>query len=226
MSDLKTADAKRWEAARLIRRAEAVAVAKSLIASKARYATVALKTGVPWFFIACVHERESGQNFATQLGQGDPLDKPSVHVPKGRGPFATWEEGAVDALVNCSPYTSRNSDWSIGGILAQFEKYNGMGYYNRNLPSPYVWSGTDQYATGKFVADGIYSATAVDRQLGCAALLIAMMALDRTISVGTPPVILSPVPNPLPPDVPPVEPKPVSAWAAFFAAILSLFKRK
>jgi hypothetical protein len=58
---------------------------------------------------------------------------------------------------------------------------------------------------------------------------MAMMALDRTISFdGKMPniIILPTTPKPLPPDVPPVQPKPISGWAAFFAAIFSLFKRK
>ena len=227
MNDLKSANAKRWEAARLIRRAEAVAVAKSLIAAKQRYLTVALKTGVPWFVIACIHERESAQNWNSQLAQGDPLNQPSVHVPRGMGPYPSWEAGAIDALMNCKPYIGHNRDWSIVGMLEQLELYNGLGYFNRGLPSPYVWAGTDQYASGKFVADGVFSGTAVDKQLGCAALLIAMMALDRTIFVGTPPIILSPVPDPLPPDVPKMgTPKPASGWSAFFAAIIAIFKRK
>ncbi len=140
-------------------------------AAKARYQAVEKTTGVPWWFIAVVHEREASQNWNTQLGQGDPLNKKSTHVPKGRGPFSTWEEGAVDALVNCAPYAAKNKDWSPGGALTMLEKYNGLGYFNRGLPSPYVWAGTDQYVKGKFVADGVFDPNAVDKQLGCAGLL-------------------------------------------------------
>ena len=225
MVSLKTANAERWAKARLIRRAEAVAVAKSLIAAKSRYQAVQIQTGVPWYFIACVHEREASQNWNTQLGQGDPLNKPSVHVPKGRGPFPTWEQGAIDALVKCQPYAASNRDWSVGGLLAKLEEYNGLGYAARGLPSPYIWSGTDQYQSGKYVADGDYDPNKVDSQLGCAALLIALMALDKSIYLGVPNIIILPTP-PLPPDVPPVEPRPISLWASILSAILSLFKRK
>ena len=79
------------------------------------------------------------------LAQGDPWNRVSVHVPAGRGPFKSWEDAAVDALVNCSPYAARNKDWSIGGTLTMLEQYNGLGYAARGRPSPYVWSGTDQY---------------------------------------------------------------------------------
>jgi len=33
-------------------------------------------------------------------------------------------------------------------------------------PSPYVWSGTDQYNRGKYIADGHYDPHAIDKQLG------------------------------------------------------------
>lgn len=39
-----------------------------------------------------------------------------------------------------------------------------------------------------------------------------------------PPIVI--LPNPKPIDVPPVQPNPVSGWAAFFAALVSFFKPK
>lgn len=153
-------------------------------AAKARYQAVEKTTGVPWWFIAVVHEREASQNWNTQLGQGDPLNKKSTHVPKGRGPFNTWEEGAVDALVNCAPFASKNTDWTPGGALTMLEKYNGLGYFNRGLPSPYVWAGTDQYVKGKFVADGVFDPNAVDQQLGCAGLMKFMGIYGKQGSGG------------------------------------------
>lgn len=166
-------------------------VSNRLIASdaKARYQAVEKTTGVPWWFIAVVHEREASQNWNTQLGQGDPLNKKSTHVPKGRGPFTTWEDGAVDALVNCAPFASKNKDWSPGGALAMLEKYNGLGYANKGLPSPYVWAGTDQYSKGKYVADGRFEPNAVDHQLGCAGLLKFMGVFSKSATTGAGPVI-------------------------------------
>ncbi len=162
---------------------EAVAKRLSAPEAKARYQSVEKVTGVPWYFIAVTHEREASQRWDTQLGQGDPLNKKSTHVPKGRGPFKTWEEGAVDALTNCPPYAARNKDWSIGGTLAMLEKYNGLGYYNKGQPSPYIWAGTDQYVKGKYVSDGVYNPNVVDKQLGCAGLL-KFMGVFKTAPTG------------------------------------------
>jgi len=182
LAALKMANARRWIAARPTRNFSSVA--KHLVdpAAKARYVAVAKKTGVPWWFIAVAHERESSQNWKGSLAQGDPWDKVSVHVPAGRGPFKSWEDAAVDALTNCGPFAARNKDWTIGGTLTMLEQYNGLGYFKRGLPSPYVWSGTDQYKSGKYVRDGVFDPNAVDKQLGCAGLIMAMKTLDPSIS--------------------------------------------
>ena len=64
--------------------------------------------------------------------------------------------------------SSSSSDASA--MAAYAETYNGLGYHYRGRPSPYVYAGTDQYTRGKYVADGVYSATAVDAQVGVLAL--------------------------------------------------------
>jgi lysozyme family protein len=183
ISSLVAANADRWTKVR-VTGTGFVQVAKRLVAQKSRYVAVEKTTGVPWFIVAVIHEREASQRFDTQLGQGDPLNRVSTHVPKGRGPFSSWEQGAYDALVRCAPYASRWQDWSPGGALTLLEQYNGLGYAGKGRPSPYVWAGTNQYVSGKYVADGVYDATAVDKQLGCAGLIIAMQAMDPTIQFG------------------------------------------
>jgi lysozyme family protein len=197
-----------------------------LVAAKARYRAVEARTGVPWPFIAVTHEREASRNWNTQLGQGDPLNRVSVHVPVGRGPFKTWEDGAYDALMNCGPYTARNKDWSIGGTLAMLEQYNGLGYFRMGRPSPYLWAGTDQYSAGKYVADGKYDPNAVDRQPGCANLLKAMMALDPTITFTG--AKIAPAPVPAGKSATPSVASPAKgSIGAFIASIFSaIFKRK
>jgi lysozyme family protein len=63
------------------------------------------------------------------------------------------------------------------------EEYNGLGYAAHGVPSAYVWSGTDQYVSGKFVADHVYRAGVIDVQEGCAPLLATMMAIDPSIAI-------------------------------------------
>jgi lysozyme family protein len=225
---LKAANERRWANAKLTRGPEFVPVAKRLVAAKQRYLTVSGRTGIPWPFIAVTHQRESSQNWARSLAQGDPWDQVSVHVPAGRGPFNSWEEAAYDALVNCGPYAARNKDWSIGGLLTLLERYNGVGYVNRGLPSPYLWSGTDQYARGKYVADGVFDANAVDKQLGCAGLIMAMMAIDPSITFtgATIKPSITPVPTEKP-TKPSITTPAKGSIGAFIASIFTaIFKRK
>lgn len=182
LNALRAANEKRWANARLTRSFTSIGRQLVSLRAKAKYQAVSARTGVPWAFIAVTHERECSQDWTGSLAQGDPWNRVSVHVPAGRGPFKSWEDAAVDALVNCSPYAARNKDWSIGGTLTMLERYNGLGYAARGRPSPYIWSGTDQYQSGKYVRDGVYDPNVVDSQPGCAGLLMAMMALDPTIT--------------------------------------------
>lgn len=168
------------------------AVAKRLVApaAKTRYLAVEKETGVPWWVIAVIHEREGSQNFNTYLGNGQSLRIRTTIEPKGRGPFMgpnAFFNGCIDALVHCGPYASRWRDWTPGGSLTILEKYNGEGYDERGDPSPYVFAGSDQYSHGKFIADHKFSETAVDTQLGCAPLLVRMMAMDAGIKFAAAP---------------------------------------
>src|SRR3984893_15638791 len=123
---LKTANGKRWQNMKVTQSLMPVldGVATRLVAAsaKARYQNVSTKTKVPWFVIAVIHEREASQSFKASLAQGDPWNKVSIHVPKGRGPFGSWEEAALDALKNCPPRAAAWTDWSFGGAMTLLEE--------------------------------------------------------------------------------------------------------
>jgi lysozyme family protein len=206
LNALTRANAERWSRAKLTREAEFMRPARVAVANKGRYLAIARQAGMPdiaWVFIAVSHYRESSQDFSRSLAQGDRWDQESIHVPACRGPFKSFEEAAVDALVKCSPYAARLKDWSIAGMLTNLERFNGLGYAARNKPSAYVWSGTDQYERGKFVADGVYDPDKVDAQLGVAGLILTMMLLDPSITFDGPAPQVQPRPStPQPTDKP------------------------
>jgi len=187
LAKLKAANGARWAAmhadANLAAALDRIASRLIATAAKTRYEVVSARTSVPWFVIAVIHEREASQSWAANLAQGDPWNAVSVHVPKGQGPFDSWEDAAVNALMRCPPYAAHWADWSSGGTLTLLEEYNGLGYAERAVPSPYIWAGTDQYRSGKYIADGHYDPNAVDHQLGCAALLTRMASIDPTIQL-------------------------------------------
>ncbi len=170
---LQEANTKRWNAMRIpADNGPAFKdAADRITANKDVYKDIEKETGVPWWFIGVVHLRESNLDMKTNIANGQRYDRKTTIVPEGRGPFKSFKEAAIDALVNCGPYAAKNKDWSVGGALTLLEKYNGLGYYNKGVPSPYIWAGTDQYVSGKYVADGVYSPTAVDKQLGCAGVI-------------------------------------------------------
>jgi lysozyme family protein len=188
LARLKAANAARWAAMHVEPALGATLdrVAGRLIepAAKARYEIVSAQTSVPWFIVAVIHEREASQSWAANLAQGDPWNAVSLHVPKGQGPFHSWESAAVNALERCAPYAAHWADWSVGGALTLLEEYNGLGYAQRGVASPYIWAGTDQYRSGKYIADGHYDPHAIDHQLGCAALLARMAIFDQSVTFG------------------------------------------
>ncbi len=154
--------------------------ANRLFHAKSRYQAVEAETGVPWYMIAIIHEREASQSWSASLAQGDPWNRRSTHVPRNRGPFHSWEEAAIDALHYDG--LDRIKDWRLEKVLHHLEQFNGWGYHNKGLPSPYVWGATNIQRMGKYVSDGHWSSTAWDHQLGGAAMLRELMELDPTIN--------------------------------------------
>ena len=207
----------RWNSAKFTRSTEINAQAAKIRANRYRYQTVAAQTGVPWDVIGVIHYRESSGSFAGVLHNGQKIigtGKKTTLVPKGRGPFKTWEDAAVDALLNCPPYAGKNKDWSIAGTLDLLERYNGLGYRNKGLPSPYLWAGTDQYVKGKYVADGRFDPNYVDTQLGVAPILKKIREGAAT-AVPAAPVTPPPAANDNKPN-----------WlAALFAALIGIFRK-
>jgi lysozyme family protein len=141
---------------------------------RSRYEGVGSSVGVPWYFIAAIHGLESSFNFRAHLHNGDfPLTARTRQVPAGRPavwlPPADWESSAKDALKLLG-FTGQ-SDWSLERTLYRLEAYNGFGYRMRGIPTPYLWSFSNHYETGKFVSDGSWSAKARSQQCGSATIL-------------------------------------------------------
>lgn len=131
---------------------------------------------VPWQVIGCLHLREAGgyvgNPFNRNLMNGQPLNMETTIVPRGYGPWNSFEESAVDALrIKDVPDV-----WTIANTLYFCERYNGMGYRMNDREnvvgySPYLWSMTNHYIIGYFVADHTFSRTAVAKGAGLAPIL-------------------------------------------------------
>jgi lysozyme family protein len=139
-----------------------------------QYQAVEDKVCVPWYFVGIVHALEASFNFSAHLHNGDPLDERTVQVPAGMpkvwSPPNDWMSSAVDALTY-EKFTNE-TDWSVERTLYRWEAYNG--FRSRELhatASPYLWSFSNQYKQGKFIRDGVWSATTVSKQCGAGVML-------------------------------------------------------
>jgi lysozyme family protein/peptidoglycan hydrolase-like protein with peptidoglycan-binding domain len=155
------------------------AIAHKVIGYKTRYQVAVAGTSVPWWFIGPIHERESSCDFSANIHNGQPLGQVTTLEPKGRGPFASFEASVADwiKLKGLDKIVS----WPIERVAYQDEINNGLGYRNKGVPSAYLWSFSNIYTGGKYVADHVWSAVAIDKQCGTMPLLKKMMELDHSI---------------------------------------------
>lgn len=154
---------------------EVTNTAAKIAANQQRYQAAGDPLGVPWYVVGLIHSMEASLNFNCHLHNGDPLTARTVHVPAGRPaggePPFTWEFSATDALTYDG--FDKITDWSLPSTLYNIEKYNGQGYRKLStpIPSPYLWSYSTYYDTGKYGADGKYDPNLRSKQCGAAVLL-------------------------------------------------------
>ncbi|MBK7326986.1 MAG: peptidoglycan-binding protein [Propionivibrio sp.] len=120
------------------RKGELAYYLKRLTQGQPIYQQVGAELNIPWVFIGITHGMECGFNFKGHLHNGDPLTARTVQVPKGRpatgNPPFTWSQSARDALIYKGYH--QVTDWSVPHMLHLFERYNGMGYRRRGVPTP------------------------------------------------------------------------------------------
>lgn len=154
-----------------------IANAATLIqASAGRYRAVSEIVHVPWPLIGAIHRKESSGKFTCNLHNGQPLDIVTTIVPKGRGPFKSWEESAIDALKGkrrlIDSIDTIDGAWSLEQCLWFAEAYNGFGYLSHGINSPYLWAGTTAYTKGGYPRDGHYDPEHVVKNAGVAGILL------------------------------------------------------
>jgi lysozyme family protein len=180
-----------WETMKIVRdAAELNRLATKIKQYQAVYQKVQDEVGVPWQMVAVIHVREAGE---TDIGQwkrvlhnGERiigLGRKTKLVPAGRGPFKTWHEAAIDALKLKG--FDKIKSWPVARVLYSLEPYNGYGYRQMGLRSPYLWASTNHQQKGKYVADRVFDANVMDSQIGCAALLKFLDFGKPTTSIAT-----------------------------------------
>jgi len=173
------------------------------LANMAKYEAVAHDTDIPPQLIAALHMRESDCDFTTYLLQGDKLgtrtwadgdsNNGTSLSPDLEGTVLygldQWHEAAVYSLQQEQPKQTElqlKSDTTYLPSLCAFaEMWNGTGYYNANLPDPYVLAGTSGYIKGKYIGDHHFDPNAVDEQIGVLPLLWQAFKLSPPILAKT-----------------------------------------
>lgn len=142
------------------------------------YEQVYEETCVPWYFVAITHGMEASFDMRSHLHNGDTLKNKTVQVPAGRPdpwkPPSDWVSSAVDAMKYDKFH--EKSDWDLATCLYRWEAYNGWRSRTlHNINTPYLWSYSNHYTKGKFVADGVWDGNAVSKQCGAAVMLKALV---------------------------------------------------
>jgi len=169
-----------FASARLTMQVETSAIARQITAARGRYRSVELKTGVPWYLTGIIHSLECGLDFNRHLFNGDSLTARTVNNPAGQprdgAPPFPWEFSTVRALQYDG--LDKWTQWDVPGICYCLEKYNGFGYRAHEIHSPYLWGGSNHYASGKFTSDGQFNPDVRTDQIGGAVLLKFLCAAN------------------------------------------------
>jgi lysozyme family protein len=152
-------------------------------ARRERYQKIEDEICVPWYFVGIIHGMECAFDFSKHLHNGDPLRYRTVQVPKGRpatwNPPSDWHSSAIDAL-RYDKFADL-TDWDLPRMLYRWEAYNGWrSRLLYKINTPYLWSFSNHYTKGKFVADNVWDGNAVSKQCG-AAVMLKMIVETGTI---------------------------------------------
>lgn len=175
--------------------------ARRLLTRKKRFADVSAVTGVPTSWLLAIDERESDGDILSYFGNGEQIihnGQKTTLVPKGRGPFATWQDGAIDAIQY--ERVDEVKVWSMPRACYESEIWNGFGPRQHGRYSGYLWSGTSIYTGGKYVADGVWLNDVIDQQLGVIPIMLRLAEIEPILALSAiEPIVPGPVPIPKPP---------------------------
>jgi lysozyme family protein len=152
----------------------------------------------------------------------------SAGVPLASTP-PTGTDVAVDERAGGSSTSAQTPalPWTWTRACYEGELFNGFGPRAHGRRTGYLWSWTNIYTGGKYVADGKWDPDHVDEQCGMVPMMAALLRLDSSLALadappwsagpeplpnGPPaPLPAPPVPAP-PPDLPALFDPKVTAW--------------
>ncbi len=131
-------------------------------------------------------EREAASDYRLSPAQGDPWDEVSATFPAAgdrsrHGP--TPRSMPIDWTAS-TEFEAANWTWPRACYYG--ELFNGFGYRSHGVNTPYLWSWSNNYRQGKYIADGKWSPSTVDQQCGMIPLMVALQKLDPTLALSDP----------------------------------------
>lgn len=158
------------------------------------------------YILGALHFKEASCNFSGVLHNGERIigtNEKTTLVPRGRGPFSSWEDSAVDAInLNGARWQKlREGSTDIGDILYAVERFNGPGYINgagKLEVSPYLWECSNvSDGVGKYVSDGKFDPSArLGSTVGVALILKELWRQGAFKCTGIAPSGSKPIPLP------------------------------
>lgn len=150
----------------------------------AEWSAVTAETAVPRVWGIASFERESDSNYRTNPAQGDPWNRPSVHVPRGQPAFPNWGAACVTAYRIDHLQLVGAAGWTWARAAYEGEIFNGMGYRAHGFHSAYLWAGTNVYnPVSKYNADGHFVPGLRDTQLGMIPLMFTLVRLRPSLAL-------------------------------------------
>jgi len=167
-------------------------IANEFVKYQTRYKVVShLAGGIPAEVVCAIHAMECSLAWSRILHNGERISDVNKRGTKlhpkgiGKGKHWSWEVAAIDALKRHAHYYP--DEWNIVGTLNFLERYNGLGYrkYHPSVKSPYLWSGTQFYDSGKYTerknpitgkVKSFFDYKLVSKQVGCVLILKKLKA--------------------------------------------------
>lgn len=167
--------------------------------NESRYKAAMKKLGFPDFasdgtpafaFAGFVHNLEASGRFDRNFVNGQPINQKTTIVPKGLGPWPSWEAAFEFGMKYKNITPERYPDLTGAQMLYLGERFNGLGYLKKAQWSPYIGAMSNiSLDKGKYTSDGNYDPNApANGQVGLATALVGLRQLLN-------PAVQNPKPN-------------------------------
>lgn len=128
-------------------------IARRIVSGRAQYDVISRASHVPWFVVGIIHALDGELRWNAEWEATAAANRFKARLPRSR-----WN--------------------SIEDIASALEEWDGLGYRQRGVHSPYLWGWTTAHIAGRIVGDGVFLPGAEAEAPGAMAVLRAMVEID------------------------------------------------